>query len=555
MSESAAPAGGAEPKHTFLERILDGIERAGNKMPDPAILFLALCGAVIVVSQILYWFDVKATFEVITPPPVATEQTYYGGSVEPSDVGPTEAEPKTDYTVKTETAKVKGLLTGEGVSYLFTSFVDNFRNFSAVTIILVVMIGVGLAEAAGLIAALIRKLVGVSSRGTLTFIIVLLGIISSIASDAGYLVLIPLGAAAFKSVGRNPLAGIAAAFAGVAAGFGVNFLITPLDGVLTEITNDASGAANTNIDLAANLYFGIGSTIFVAIVLTFITAKLVENRLGSYDPAEAGEGPQTAEETPEISPEDEKRGLRYALWATLAVVVAIALLTVIPGAPLRNPETDKIIGDSPFMNSLIVIIMLVFLAAGLAFGRGARTIKGSADVLGTITKSWASLASLLFLFLLIAQFIAYFNFSNIAEVLAVKLGDVLERLDIGAVWLLMGVILITFVVDLIIPAAIAKWALLAPIFIPLFIRLGIAPQTVLAAYRVGDSPFNVITPLMAYFPLIVVFTKRYKKDAGIGTVVSLMLPYVVVLSIAWILFFVAWYLIDIPLGPGSPVHT
>jgi aminobenzoyl-glutamate transport protein len=162
---------------------------------------------------------------------------------------------------------------------------------------------------------------------------------------------------------------------------------------------------------------------------------------------------------------------------------------------------------------------------------------------------------MLFLFLLIAQFIAYFNFSNIAEVLAVKLGDVLERLDIGAVWLLMGVILITFVVDLIIPAAIAKWALLAPIFIPLFIRLGIAPQTVLAAYRVGDSPFNVITPLMAYFPLIVVFTKRYKKDAGIGTVVSLMLPYVVVLSIAWILFFVAWYLIDIPLGPGSPVHT
>jgi aminobenzoyl-glutamate transport protein len=556
MSESAAPPAGAEQKHSFLERILDGIERAGNKMPDPAILFLALCGAVIVISQILYWFDVKATFEVVTPPPVATEQTYYGGSIEPSDVGPTEAEPKSDYAVKTQTAKVKGLLTGEGVSYLFTSFVDNFRNFSAVTIILVVMIGVGLAEAVGLIAALIRKLVGVSSRGTLTFIIVLLGIISSIASDAGYLVLIPLGAAAFKSVGRNPLAGIAAAFAGVAAGFGVNFLITPLDGVLTEITNDASGsAANAKIDLASNLYFGIGSTIFVAIVLTFVTAKLVENRLGSYDPADAGDGPQTAEEAPEISPEDEKRGLRYALWATLAVLVAITLLTVIPGAPLRNPETDKIIGDSPFMNSLIVIIMLVFFAAGLAFGRGARTIKGSADVLGTITKSWASLASLLFLFLLIAQFIAYFNFSNIAEVVAVKLGDVLEDLNIGAVWLLIGVIIITFIVDLIIPAAIAKWALLAPIFIPLFIRLGVAPQTVLAAYRVGDSPFNVITPLMAYFPLIVVFTKRYKKDAGIGTVVSLMLPYVVILSIAWILFFVAWYLIEIPLGPGSPVHT
>jgi len=548
---AAAPA----PEHTFLERLLDGIERAGNKMPDPAIIFLVLCGVVIVVSQILFWFDVKATFQVVKPPPVPTEQEYYGGSIEPADVGPTESEPAKDYQLVTQTAKVKGLLTGEGVRYLFTSFVDNFRNFSAVTIILVVMIGVGLAEAAGLIAALIRKLVGVSSKSTLTFIIVLLGIISSVASDAGYLVLIPLGAAAFKSVGRNPLAGIAAAFAGVAAGFGVNFLITPLDGVLTEITNDAAGTGAPNIDLAANLYFGIGSTIFVAIVLTLISSKLVEGRLGAYDPSEEGEGIQAADDAPEITPEAEARGMRYALWATLAVILAITLLTVLPDAPLRNPETGDIIGDSPFMNSLILIIMLIFFAAGLAFGRGAGTMKTSADVIGTITKSWSGLAGLLFLFLLIAQFIAYFNFSNIAEVLAVKLGDVLENMNIGAVWLLIGLIIITFVVDLIIPQAIAKWALLAPIFIPLFVRLGVAPQTVLAAYRVGDSPFNVVTPLMAYFPLIVIFTKRYKKDAGIGTVVSLMLPYVVVLSIAWILFFVAWYLTGIPLGPGSPVHT
>jgi len=552
---SGAPTAAAEvPPHTFLERLLDGVERLGNKMPDPAILFLILCGIVIVLSQILFWFGVQATFEVVKPPPVPTEQEYYGGSIEPADVGSPESEPAKTYHIEKHTAKVRGLLTADGVRYLFTSFVDNFRNFSAVTIILVVMIGVGLAEASGLIAASIRKLVGVSSRSTLTFIIVLLGVISSIASDAGYLVLIPLGAAAFKSVGRNPLAGIAAAFAGVAAGFGVNFLITPLDGVLTEITNDAAGSSAHHIDLAANLYFGIGSTIFVAIVLTLITSKLVEGRLGTWDPSEAGEGPQTADEAPEVSPDDEARGMRWALWATLAVLAAIALLTLLPNAPLRNPETGKIIGDSPFMNSLILMITLIFFAAGLAFGRGAGTIKSSADVLGTITKSWASLAGLLFLFLLIAQFIAYFNFSNIAEVLAVKLGDVLEHMNIGALWLLIGLIIVTFIVDLIIPAAIAKWALLAPIFIPLFIRLNVAPQTVLAAYRVGDSPFNVATPLMAYFPLIVVFTKRYKKDAGIGTVVSLMLPYVVVLSIAWILFFVAWYVFGIPLGPGSSVH-
>jgi aminobenzoyl-glutamate transport protein len=552
----SASAAAETEGHTFLQRILDGIERAGNKMPDPAILFLALCGAVIVISQVLYWFDVKATYQVVTPPPVATEQTYVGGSTEPVDVGPSEPVPASAYKVKTETAKVKGLLTGEGIRYLFTSFVSNFRNFSAVAIILVVMIGVGLAEAAGLIGALIRKLVGVSSKSTLTFIIVLLGIISSIASDAGYLVLIPLGAAAFASVGRNPLAGIAAAFAGVAAGFGVNFLITPLDGVLTEITNDASALAGDQhkIDIAANLYFGIASTVFVAIVLTIISARLVEGRLGPYDPADGAE--TTAEtEGPEVSAADEARGLRYALWATAAVLLVVVLLTAIPGAPLRNPDTGKIIGDSPLMDSLIFIITLVFFAAGLAYGHGAGTIKGSAAVIGSITKSWSGLASLLFLFLLIAQFIAYFNFSNIAQVVAVKLGDALERANIGAVWLLLGLIGVTFIVDLIIPAAIAKWALLAPIFIPLFIRLGVAPQTVLAAYRVGDSPFNVITPLMAYFPLIVIFVQRYQKKAGIGTVVSLMLPYVVFLSVLWTLFFVVWYLIGIPLGPGAPVHS
>jgi aminobenzoyl-glutamate transport protein len=555
MSETIAAPPADTPKHSFLERMLDGIERLGNKMPDPAILFLILCGAVIVLSQILFWFDVKATYEVVKPPPVPTEETYFGGSVEPTDVGPTEPVPPEAYRTVTETTKVKGLLQGDGIRYLFTSFVSNFRNFSAVAIILVVMVGVGLAEAAGLIAALIRKLVGVSSKSTLTFIIVLLGVVSSIASDAGYLVLIPLGAAAFKSVGRNPLAGLAAAFAGVAAGFGVNFLITPLDGVLVEITNDTSGSSENHIDLASNLYFGIASTIFVTIVLTFITAKLVENRLGAWDPADAGEGPQEADDAPEVTPEQEKRGLKFALWATLAVLVGITLLTAIPGAPLRNPDTGKVIGDSPFMDSLIVIIMIVFYVAGYAYGRGAGTIKGSDDVLKTITKSWAGLAGLLFLFLLIAQFIAYFNYSKIAEVLAVKLGDVLEHMDIGKVWLLIGVIIVSMIVDLIIPQAIAKWALLAPIFVPLMLRLGVAPQTVLAAYRVGDSPFNVLTPLMAYFPLIVIFAKRYRKDAGIGTVVSLMLPYAVILAILWTLFFVVWYLIGIPLGPGAPVNT
>ena len=368
-------------------------------MPNPAVLFLLLCVLTILLSQVLFWFNVHATYETVAPPPVPTQETYYGGSVEPTDVGPTQPEPPDAYKLHTETTKVQGLLTADGVRYLFTSFVSNFRNFAALAIILVVMLGVGLAETAGLIGALIRKLVAVSSASLLTPIIVLLGVLSSIASDAGYLVLIPLGAAAFKSVGRHPLAGIAAAFAGVAAGFGVNFLVTPLDAVLTEITNEAIGSATTHhIDIVSNLWFGIGSTIFVVIVITFVSARFVEGRLGRWDPAAAGQGPEDpVDDAPEVAPADEARGLRYALWGTLAVVAAITLLTAIPRAPLRNPVTGEVIGDSPFMDSLVVMITIIFFVAGWCYGKGAGTIKTGDDVIAAITKSWASLAALLFL--------------------------------------------------------------------------------------------------------------------------------------------------------------
>ncbi len=553
-SEPVPASGPAEQQRGMMERILGAIERGGNKMPNPAILFVYLCVGVILLSAVLSWADIHVTYQVDKPPPVAVEEVVQGGSTQPSGGLPNASVQEGEYKIVTEKAEIESLISVDGVRFMFTSFVANFRNFAAVAIILVVMIGVGLAEASGLIGALIRRLVAATSAATLTPIIIFIGILSSVASDAGYLVLIPLGAAAFKSVGRNPLAGMAAAFAGVAAGFGVNFLITPLDGVLTEITNDAIALSDPNrsIDLAANLYYGIASTILITIVASLVSIFIVERSLGQHDPSMESADALDAD-AQEVSPELESRGIKLASLATLAVVIGIGLLTVIPGAPLRHPVTDKIIGDSPFMDSLIVIITLIFFAAGLAYGHGAGTLKGTDAVLGAITKSWAGLASLLFLFLLIAQFIAYFNYSNMATVAAVKLGDWLEGANIGAVWLLIGFILITALVNFIMPAAIAKWAILAPIFIPLFMRLGISPQTVLAAYRTGDSPSNTITPLMAYFPLIVIFAQRYRKDAGIGTVISMMLPYVIALSIIWTAFFVVWYLIGIPLGPGSPI--
>jgi aminobenzoyl-glutamate transport protein len=395
-------------------------------------------------------------------------------------------------------------------------------------------------------------------RATLTYIIVFLGIISSIASDAGYLVLIPLGAAAFKSVGRNPLAGMAAAFAGVAGGFGVNVLITPTDAVLTEITNEAIALVQPGltIDITANLYFGIVSTLVLTVLLALVSTRLVEPRLGAYDPSFAPSGDELRDQPDTfegITPEMDSRGLRWAGIGFLIALAGVLLLTLPSGAPLRDPETGSIIGTSPFMNSLIVIIALLFLAAGLGYGRGAGTLRTNDEVISAITKSWAGMAGLLFLFLLIAQFIAYFNYSNIPQIAAVKLGDLIERSNIGSLWLLLLAMLVTLVVGIIMPQAIAKWALLAPIFIPLFLRLGVEPQTVLAAYRVSDSPINIVTPIMAYFPLIVVFALRYDKRSGIGTVIALMLPYFVALTIVWTALFAAWYLLGIPWGPGAPV--
>jgi len=558
MSQAAAApsahvdgtGGFGEREGGFAQSALAWIERAGNKVPHPAILFLALCVGVIVLSQLLDWLNVSVTSEVVEPTDVVTAQRVDGVTALPYDDAPEE------YVVETQTFEVEGLLTGDGIRFMFTSFVPNFLGFTAIGVILVAMIGVGVAELSGLVGGLIRKLVAVSRPATLTYIIVFVGILSSIAADAGYLVLIPLAATAFLSVGRNPLAGIAAGFGAVSAAFGVNVLIVPADAVITDITNEAAALVDpaAQIDLVSNLYFGIGCTLFLTLMVALVTTRIVEPRLGAWDRSLADEEELAREEGQAVDPALEAKGLRRAGIAVLAVLALIAALTLPPDAPLRNPDTGDIIGDSPFMSSLIVIISLAFLAAGIAYGRAVGTVKSSGDVLAMITKSWASLASLIFLFLLIAQFIAYFDFSNMAQVAAVWLGDILEELDLGDLWLLIGVIVVTVLVNFLIPAKIAKWAILAPIFVPLMLRLGIEPQTVLAAYRVGDSPTNVLTPLMPYFALMVVFAQRYQRDAGIGTVIALMIPYTLVLTVAWTLFFVAWYALGIPVGPGWPIR-
>lgn len=549
----------AAGKRTFSQRMLDGIEKVGNKVPHPVMIFLGLIAVIIVLSAAFAAMGVSVTYEVTEPVPIVAEETYPGGTHEPSvSVAPGDVyHPAVD--THTETTEIKSLLTADGIRFIFTSAVTNFTNFGVVGVILVAMVGVGLAEQAGLIGALIRKLVAVAPKWSLTFIIVLVGILSSIASDAGYLVLIPLGAVAFMSVGRHPLAGLAAAFAAVGGTFMVNVMITPTDGIITEITNEAIALADPTktISLTSNLYFAIGSSLFLAVLITVVTEKIVEPRLGTFGGAVergATELPDADPPEAEVDPAAQARGLRLALYGLLAVLALLVLLSAPSWGILRNPETGSLIEDSPLMDSLIFIIMLIFLVAGVCYGAGAGTLKGSAAAMAAITKTFAGLGGLIFMLLVIAQFIAYFNYTNMATIAAVKMADGLESASIGPLWLLIGFILVTLVLDLIIPGVIPKWAIFAPIFVPLFLRLGVAPQTVLAAYRIGDSPVNVVTPLMVYLPFIVLLAQKYRKGAGVGTVVSLMIPYMLIIAVVWTLFFVGWYLAGIPLGPGAPVE-
>jgi aminobenzoyl-glutamate transport protein len=506
------------PKKTGLEKILDTVEQVGNKVPHPAVIFLMLIAAIIVLSHFFYMIGASATYESINPDTHQPEQV---------------------------TTVARSLLTGEGIRFMYADVVKNFMSFNAVGVIIVAMLGVGVAETSGLIKALIRKLVQVAPAKALTYILVFVGIVSSIAADAGYLVLIPLAGAAFLSVGRNPLAGLATSFAAVSAVFSVNILIKPLDGILTGITNDAIHLMNPNISvsLTANFWFSVASVVLLTVVCGLLTDKVVEPRLGPYKPPK-----DLAVDAGEAAPAEESRGLRFALFGTIAILVVFALLALPSGAPLRNPETGALVGDSPFMNGLIVFIALAFLVAGAAYGIGAKTMKGTADVITAMEKAVIGLGSLLFLLFFISQFIALFTYTNIATIAAVKLGDILARMSLGPVPLLIGFVLIVTVLNLIITGIIPKWAIFAPVFVPLMMRLHVEPQAVLAAYRVGDSPTNAITPMMAYFPLIVAFAAKYQKGAGVGTVVAMMLPYVVVIQIVWMIMLVAWQIMGLPWG-------
>jgi aminobenzoyl-glutamate transport protein len=548
MTEVAQPATEERPKGGLL----NVIERLGNKVPHPVLMFLYLIIAVIVLSAVLSWFGVSVTDQVVVPDDVPSVPDYYEDTTQPGlEPRPDDLDFEDGWHLEEVTIPIQSLVDGEGLRFIFTSFVPNFAGFGVVAVTFVALMGAGVAEAGGLMAALIRMLVGASPRRLLSFILIFVGVLASVASDAGYLILIPLGAAAFLSIGRHPLAGMAACFAGVGAIFGVNVIPGPIDAMITEVTNEAlAGAGAEPITILSNYWFSVVSSVLLAIVAALVTERIIEPRLGPYQPA----GTEKVGESEAIDRAAESRGLRWALVAFIAFLAVVLILTLPEGAPLRDPETGDIIGTTPFMDSLLFIITMFFLIAGIGFGFGARTFKGPNDVIAAVTKTFSGLAGLVFMLLMISQFIAYFNYSNMPDVLAIGLAEWLETSGIGALPLLVGMILVILLLDVIMPGLIPKWAIFAPILVPLFVNLGVPPQTMLAAYRVGDSPLNVVTPLMVYLPFIVTIAQRYDPKAGIGTVIALMLPYVVAIAGVWILLFIAWFLLGLPLGPGYPVQ-
>lgn len=501
-------------KKGLLMRCLDGIERAGNAMPSPAVIFLILTALVLVLSAICGTLGVSVTYETISN----------GEIVE-------------------ATVEAVNLLTVENIRIIVTKVVSNFTGFFALGTVFTIILGVSVADNSGMISALLRKAAGSAPKTMVTAMVVFLGIMSNIASSTGYVVLVPLGAILFMAFGRHPIAGLAAAFAGVSGGWSANLLIGTNDPMFAGMSTQAANMLDPSYSVSplCNWYFMFISTFVITAIGTFVTDKIIEPRLGKYEGA-------IENVTNELTPE-EKKGLRYAGIAAL-IYVALIAICIIPSNGLLRSETGGVL-SSPFMSGIIFFMMLLFLIPGIAFGIGAGVIKSDKDVVEMMTKGISGLSGFMVLIFFAAQFTNLFTMSNLGTILSVAGANFLESIGFVGLPLVIALIILTALVNLLVAVDSAKWAIMAPIFVPMFMRLGMSPELTQVAYRIGDSCTNIIAPTMPFFVLTVAFFQKYDKKAGIGTVVSTMLPYSLCFLLGWIVLFAIWYFLGLPLGPGS----
>lgn len=511
-------------KHGPMDRFLSIVERGGNALPHPATLFALLAAAVVVMS----WLA--------------------------SAVGLSVAHPSTG-----EMVSPVNLLSIEGLHRMLTGAVTNFTSFAPLGVVLVALIGIGVAEHSGLIGAALRMLVLAAPRFLLTPVLVFAGVMSNMASEIGYVLLVPLGALIFQSAGRHPILGMAAVFAGVSGGYSANLLIGTIDPLLSGLSQEAARIVDPayTVSPLANWYFMIASTPVITLLGWFVTEKIVAPRFADANPAPPTTVADADPHSQQLSPA-ERRGMAYALVAvglfTLLLVWSALPVGSLPGAGfLRDAQTGDLL-RSPFLSGVVVIIFLYGLVAGIAFGVGAGTIKSDSDVIKGMSASMSTLGGYLVLVFFAAQFVAFFNWTQLGLIFAVEGADILRSWNLPTVPLFICFILLTATVNLFMGSASAKWALMAPVFVPMFMLLGYSPEVTQTAYRVGDSVTNIISPMMSYFALIIAFFQRYEPKAGIGTLVATMLPYSMVFLVGWSLMFGVWIWLELPIGPDSPLE-
>ncbi len=495
----------------FVYRALAWVERVGNKLPDPAMLFVIALAVVWIAS----WLLADYAFTV------------------PAQDGE-------------RALAVQNQMTGSALAQFLSKMVTTFTGFAPLGVVLVAMLGVGVAEHTGFINAGLKGLIAITPKKLLSPMLLLVAIVSHTAADAGYVLVIPLGGIIFYAAGRHPLAGIACAFAGVSGGFSANFIPSGIDPLLQGFTQSAAQILDParEVNPLCNWLFTSVSSILVIAVGWFITDKIVEPRLkGTEIDGEEIEGAKMHELSPQ-----ERKGL-WAGIAAMALGVLILFLALRPeDSPLRAADGSITSFSAPIMQSIVPLIFLLFLIPGTVYGYVAKTTSNHRDLIQGMSKTMATMGYYLVMIFFCAQFTAAFGRSNLGALLAVKGADFLKALALPGSVTIVGIILLSTLVNLLVGSASGKWALLAPIFVPILMQVGLSPELTQAAYRVGDSTTNIITPLMPYFPLVVAFCQRWVKNTGIGTVTSMMLPFSVTLLITWTIFLIVYWAIGIPLG-------
>lgn len=488
------------------------VERGGNALPHPASLFGILALSVLVFSLIghlLHWHAVH---------------------------------PATG-----ETVNIVNLLSRDGLHRILLDMVDNYTGFAPLGIVMVALLGIGIAESSGLISASIRLLVAKAPASMLTFVIVLSGIISNMASDLGYVLIIPLGGVIFLSVGRHPIAGMAAAFAGVSGGFSANLLIGTIDPLLAGLSTEAARILDPDYYVlpTANYYFMLFSTLILSVTGTWVTHRFVEPKLGKYTGDVAGEPMDKLSA-------DEKRGLKWVALISLGFVLLIAAALLPENGLLRGPDNSVL--TSPVLKGFIGVLFILAAILGIVYGAITGSFKSDADVVKGMVDNLKTLAAFLVLVFFAAQFVAYFKWSNLGLLIAIKGADALNSMDIGLIPLVILFVLLSGFINMFMGSASAKWAILGPVFIPMFMLMGYSPELSQVVYRIGDSVTNMISPMMSFFALIIVYYEKYDKNAGIGTLISTMLPFTITFFIVWSAILIGWILLDLPLGPGAGLY-